>query len=162
MTVQLGPGLLAVNVFKPYPTWSVFRQKIEKAWNSLCSLIKIDRIQRIGLRYINNIDIPDSRDELGNYFRLYPFIPSEFRQNIISFNTTVIFSYFEGRDQCRVQFLRSPNSTDSKTKIILDIDYFLAKEPVDPSEVFTWIEEAHDNIESIFEASITEHLRKMF
>jgi uncharacterized protein (TIGR04255 family) len=162
MLVQVGPRLLAINVLKPYPHWEGFKPRIEMAWKSLQAAIEVQGLERIGLRYINHIELPAQGGELAEYFEFYPFVGQRLPQQMVSFLAGVEFSYADDRDHCRVQFTRIPAS-GGRSLFMLDIDYFLARPgAVKPAEALAWVEEAHSRVEEVFEGCITDKLREMF
>lgn len=163
MLVQLGPRLLVVDVLKPYPTWQGFKPRIEMAWEGLQDIVDVRGLQRIGLRYINRIELPAQDVELAAFFDFYPFIGKRLPQNMVSFIAGGEFPYAEGRDRCRVQLAPAPDSSKEKRAFMLDIDYFLARpRAVEVSDVLGWVEEAHGRVEEIFEGCITDRLRELF
>ncbi len=160
--IQLGPRLLVINVLKPYPTWQGFKPIIEKSWNYLLEIVEVRGVDRIGLRYINQIDSPSDTIELEEYFEFYPHIGKRLPQTLTSFIVGAEFSYDEEQDKCKVQ-LAPAIVHKEKSALILDIDYFLARpQGIDISMVMDWIEKAHSRVEEIFEGCITDKLRKMF
>ncbi len=163
MLVQLGPRLLVVNALKPYPTWQGFKPQIEMAWEGLQDIVEVRGLQRIGLRYINRIELPAQDMQLAEYFDFYPFIGTRLPQNMVSFIVGAEFSYAEGRDRCRVQLAPTPDSSEEKRAFMLDIDYFLARpRAVQVSDALSWIEDAHNRVEEVFEGAITDRLRELF
>lgn len=163
MLIQLGPRLLAVNALRPYPTWQGFKPRIEMAWKSLEDVLEIRGLQRIGLRYINRIELSATNVELAEYFEFYPFVGQRLPQNIVSFIARAEFPYAEGRDLCRVQLAPAPDSSEGRSVFMLDIDYFVAQpRAVGVSEVLDWIEEAHSRVEEVFEGCIADRLRELF
>ncbi|RMG51408.1 MAG: TIGR04255 family protein [Acidobacteria bacterium] len=163
MLFQLGRHLLVVNSLKPYPTWQRFKPRIEMAWKGLQDVLEIKGLERIGLRYINQIELPVQRVELAEYFEFYPFVGPSLPQEMAGFIAGVEFTYAEGRDRCRIQLTPTPSSEDDKRAIMLDIDYFLAQpRAVEAADALDWVEKAHDQIEVIFEGCITDRLRGIF
>jgi uncharacterized protein (TIGR04255 family) len=162
MLVQVGTRLLVVNALKPYPHWEGFKPRIEMAWKSLQATIEVHGLERIGLRYINHIELPAQGVELSEYFEFYPFVGQRLPQQVVSFIAGVEFSYADGRDHCRVQLTPILGSV-GKHLLMLDLDYFVARpRSVEVAKVIDWIEEAHNRVEEIFEGCITEKLREMF
>jgi len=162
MFVQLGPRLLVVNVLRPYPTWQGFKPQIQMAWEGLQDILEVRGLQRIGLRYINRIELPAQSVELAQYFEFYPFVGSRLPQNMMSFIAGGEFPYAEGRDRCRVQLTPAPDA-DEKSAFMLDIDYFLARpRAVEVSGALDWVEEAHSRVEEVFEGCIADPLREIF
>lgn len=163
MFVQVGPRLLAVNSLRPYPTWSGFKPKIERAFESLSSTVEIRGLQRIGLRYINRVEISSLPVRLENYFQFYVFLGPDLPQEMGDFMALAEFVYANGRDRCRVQLRPAVPSGSSRTGLTLDIDYFLAQgRGVEVGAAIDWVEEAHDKVEQIFEGCITDSLRQLF
>lgn len=164
LLVQLGPRLLVVNALKPYPAWQGFKPRIEKAWDRLQEIIDVQGLERIGLRYINRIELPETEAvvELGNYFDFHITIGPRLPRVMASFIAGAEFSYKEGRDRCRVQLTPATGSGE-KSAVILDIDYFLVRpRAVEVSDALEWVEEAHTQVEEIFEGCITDRLRERF
>ena len=69
--IQLAPRMISVNALKPYPSWEIFKEKIIYAYNKINELTDVRGIERIGLIYVNKIDIPEKISELKDYFRFY-------------------------------------------------------------------------------------------
>ncbi|QSR87649.1 TIGR04255 family protein [Candidatus Methylacidiphilum infernorum] len=161
--IQLGPRLLTVNVLRPYPTWQGFKPQIEMAWENLKEILQIEGLERIGLRYINRVELHSSEVKLLEYFEFYPFVGPRLPQNVASFIVGGEFPFVEGRDRCRVQITPVPASSEGMSAFILDIDYFLAQpRAVKVSDIIDWVEEAHSRIEEVFEGCITDRLRELF
>jgi len=165
LVIQLGPHILVVNALKPYPTWEGFKPRIEMAWKKLQEIVDVQGLERIGLRYINRIELPQKEEiRLSDYFDFYPTIGPRLPQIMASFIVGAEFSYEEGRDRCRVQLTPAADSgSGEKSAFILDIDYFLAQpQAVEVSEALQWVEEAHARVKEIFEGCITDKLRELF
>jgi len=162
MLAQVGTRLLVVNALKPYPHWEGFKPRIVMAWKSLQASVEVQGLERIGLRYINHIELPAQGGELAEYFEFYPSVGQRLPQQMVSFLAGVEFSYADDRDHCRVQVAPIPGS-GGKSLFMLDIDYFLAQpRAVEVVDALPWVEEAHNRVEEVFEGCITDKLRKMF
>ncbi|MBC7225754.1 MAG: TIGR04255 family protein [Thermoflexales bacterium] len=161
MLVQLGPRVLTVNCLKSYPTWPVFRSKIERAWFSLKEVLEIKGLELVRLQYINQIKIPEFPEDLQDCFTIYPHFGPLPVSNIVMFIVGALLTFHDGRDRCRLQ-LNNPSEEERQT-VILDIEYSLTR-PGDLGleAIPQWLEEAHDRIENIFESSITDRLRTTF
>ncbi|QSR88497.1 TIGR04255 family protein [Methylacidiphilum caldifontis] len=157
--IQVGPHLLVVNILKPYPNWQQFKQRIQKAWSSLQEVVEIRGLERIGLRYINQIEFPTQDSMLEEYLEFYPFIGKKLPKQKTSFIVGSEFSYEADRDRCRVQLMPSIGN-EKMTAVFLDIDYFLARSRgLEVSAALSWVEEAHNRVEEVFEGCITDKLR---
>ncbi|HWP93153.1 MAG TPA: TIGR04255 family protein [Thermodesulfobacteriota bacterium] len=161
--IQVGPQLLAINCLKPYPTWEGFKPLIEKAFNALIKTVNVDKLQRIGLRYINRIEISSPSINLDDYFEFRPFLGKSLPQDMASFIVQCSLVFFDGRDSCKVQLTNALPEKPENLGFLLDLDYFLAHpQTVSVDEAIEWVEGAHQKVEEIFEGCITQSLREIF
>lgn len=160
--IRLDRGRLSIHKLKPYSSWGEFYPLIDLVFNSYIKNIKIKSIQRIGLRYINNFEIPLSSFDTEQYFNLHPALGDGLPQDLVSFMVGTIFAFENGRDNMRVQLL-DRMAAPGKTMFVLDMDYFLIKSgSILVSEVKEWIVSAHKNIEDVFEKALTDKTKQIF
>jgi uncharacterized protein (TIGR04255 family) len=163
MFLQVGSNLLAVNCLKPYAKWSGFKPRIENAFNMLKDTVDVKGLQRIGLRYINRIEIPTQLVKLEDYFEFHPFLGKRLPQNMSGFSLRCLLPFFGGRDVCTVQLINAVPEKKDSSAFILDLDYFLNQpQAISVNQTLDWIEKAHQQIEEVFEGCITQHLRETF
>ena len=161
--IQVGPRLLAVNCLKPYPAWASFKEMINTALEALAATIKIDEFQRIGLRYINRIEIPFTSLNLEEYFEFRPFLGKKLPQDMTNFIVGCMLMFHNGRDCCRIQLTNTVSEESSNVAFLLDLDYSLAKpQEVVKQQAMEWLEAAHRKVYDIFEGCITDKLRNIF
>lgn len=162
--IQIGQKLLAINRLAPYQTWKEFKPEIDRAFIAMTNTVEVKGLQRIGLRYINKIEIPSKTIDLDKYFEFKPSLGKNLSQ--ITFESFVIgfvVSFFDGRDSCKVQLTSVESAQPDKCAFILDLDYYLAKpQTVSKDETLVWVENAHQKVEDIFEGCITDSLRNIF
>lgn len=160
--VQVGPHLLAVNYLKPYPTWQDFLPLIQRGLDAYCEVASPTGIHRVGLRYINRIEIPGQRIELEDYFEFRPFVGAQLPQDFGPFIVGIQVLYEDSRDTLRLQLANASVETPDTVAVMLDLDYFLARPGEVPLDnVFGWVDVAHGGVEEAFEACITDRLRQM-
>jgi uncharacterized protein (TIGR04255 family) len=163
LLVQMGHLLLAINALRPYPGWTNFKPKIEKVWNSLREIVDVKGFERVGLRYVNRIDLPSPDVKMEEYFAFYPHLGSRLPQRKLSFIVGSEFSYSNGRDRCRLVLFNDPSGMPERLTVLLDIDYFLAQpSAIEASSVLAWVEGAHQRVEEIFEGCLEDRLRELF
>ena len=85
--VQVGRNLLSVNQLKPYPGWETLLPVIQGALAEYCGIAKPKGYQRIGLKYLNRINIPVPQIELEDYFDFYPHLGERLPQQLVEFST---------------------------------------------------------------------------
>jgi len=161
--VQVAPNLLSVNHLKPYPTWNEFRPMI---LDNLCKYREVANpkgITRIGLRYINRIELPGEDIELEEYFDFYPHLGNKLPQEHGSFIVGVQLMFEGGRDILKLELASEKYERPRAFTMLFDLDYFLNKpDGVSMDKIEEWIEIAHTRVEETFEACITEKLRRLF
>ncbi|MEW6232329.1 MAG: TIGR04255 family protein [Chloroflexota bacterium] len=161
--VQVDRHMLAVNHLKPYPTWQEFLPLIRQGFGAYIEVANPKGVQRIGLRYINRIEIPGERIELENYLEFRPFMGSRLPQDFGPFIVGIQVPYENSRDMLRMTLTSAEVMESGKTAFMLDLDYFLAQPGhVTYNDVWRWVDVAHSRVEESFEACITARLRGMF
>jgi len=123
--IQVGPDLLAVNNLKPYPTWQEFLPLVQTGFSAYCEATNPKGIRRIGLRYINRIEIPGPNIEMEDYFLFYPFVGPNLPQEHGSFIVGIQIPYEGARDVLRLQLANASAETLDIVPVMLDLDYFL-------------------------------------
>lgn len=161
--VQVGQHILAVNRLKPYLSWGEFKPQIELGFDTLSKVVEIAGLERIGLCYINRIEIPGERVDLDEYFDFRPFVGERLPQDLSSILLGCQFAFEEDRDRCQVRLRDAVADESSNSAFLLDIDYSTAvAESIRPAEALEWVDEAHQHVEDVFEGCISDALRTLF
>jgi len=158
--VQVGQHLLVTNQLSPYRTWQSFQPLIRQAFEAYRNVMHPTRLRRIGLRYINRVAFDPGTVPLDEYFTFHPFIGNALSGDMLRFAQSGEFAREDGRDMIRIQLASVERGEPA---VILDLDYWLAKaDQFDLAQTFDWVETAHEQIEAVFEACITNRLRQRF
>jgi len=161
--IQVGQRMLAMNCLRPYPGWNGFRPKIERVFGAVSATVRVGGLGRIGLRYVNRIEVPGSKVDLDQHFQFRPFLAQELPQDMLSFIVGCLLPFENGRDLCRLQLTGAVPEKPGHMAVQLDLDYFLAgASPLAPGDALAWIENAHEETERLFEGCITDRLRALF
>lgn len=161
--IQLDQDLLSAHHLKPYPSWPEFVPLILRGFDAYYAIAQPRGVRRIGLRYINRIEIQGDSVRLEDFFQFYPFLGPNLPQMHGSFLVGVDIPYEGGRDILRLQFSTAVVDTSDRWAGILDLDYFLTDPgQVAPAEAVHWLQTAHKWVEEVFEACITDRLRNNF
>ncbi len=162
--IQIGPRILSINQLGPYGTWSEFKSLIGYALDTLGQIVELNSIQKIGLRYINKIEIPGKNVKLEEYFKFRPHLGENLQEKIFTgFMVGCIFSLCEGRDSCKVELANGAPEDSDASAFILDIDYSLIKaQEIALNQSLDWLENAHENVDDFFEGCISDTLRDLF
>jgi len=161
--VQLGRDLLVVNQLHPYPRYDDWRPAVIDMQAKYRKLVMPLAIQRLGVRYINRVTVPDQTVQMEHYFNLYPQVPQELGAAHGDFLMRLQIPPRHAEHQLVATFATAPSSPEEGLGYLLDL-YDIA--PMDERYSFDELEhrmdEAHANIELAFESSITDALRELF
>jgi uncharacterized protein (TIGR04255 family) len=161
--LDVGPHCLRVHRLKPYSGWQAFKPRIEAAFEALKSVVNVQGLDGIELTYVNRISIPGPTINLNDYFSLYPNRGTGLPEQMSGFGMGCTWPYSAERDRCLVQMSTILSEREGQLDFLLNVQYSLAKpQGILPTQVMEWVENAHQQIETIFEGCITERLRKTF
>ena len=161
--IAVAPYRLGVHHFRPYPNWERFSDIISKAFEAYLNVLNPTEVQRIGLRYINDIDLDGVTVQLEEYFNFYPFLGRNIPQQLSQFHCLVQMDFENGLDSLKLQIANAQLNNMQGHRIILDLDYFLARpQNFALSGTSDWLEKAHVNLESVFEGCLKDSARLLF
>jgi uncharacterized protein (TIGR04255 family) len=161
--VQVGPHLLAVNMLRPYTSWSRFRPRIEHAFQVLRDIVEIQTLDGLSLHYINVLEIPEENADPQRYLSLVPplgeILPA--RPDSILIGCEIPFE--GGQDACRIEVTDAIPEKKESTALLLDLEYFLSSPNTLPAEqAMSWLDTAHGHLVQVFEFSLLEPARDLF
>ena len=161
--IAVAPYVLSIHHFKPYPSWAGLSEIVNKAAAAYRQVLNPKKVQRIGLRYINHINIGTNPVALEEYFDFYPFVGPNMPQNLSRFHCLVELEFEDFRDSLIVRIGSEQDPQESEGHIVLDLDYFLAQpEQLDLESAPDWLEQAHANLKSVFEGCLKDPVREVF
>ncbi len=164
--VQVAPHYLSVHQLRPYPGWTAWAPHIQEALNVYVHTARPLGVQRVGLRYVNRILLPNGDPiEPAHYLNFYPHLGEELPQKMVAFHSAVMLPYSDGRDALRLQLRSAEPEREPELRLALelDLDYFLTQaETLSVPELPDWLSGAHAHVEDVFEACLTERSRVLF
>lgn len=161
--IQIGKDHVSIHQFEPYESWAKFLPKIKTGFDSYRSVVKPDNPIRIGLRYINLIHISELTFDIKKYFDIYPHFSKNFPEDFTFFSIKVDFPYEEKGDLLQLRLKSARSRKENHSAILLDLDYGTTQpKNVVLEQVLNWLQQAHENVYRIFEASITDNTRSLF
>lgn len=157
---------LTVVRLAPYLGWDAFFEKIAHAYELYHNTVGFKRIERIGLRYINRIDVPAKPKEaldISRYLKVYPNIP-----HLSLDRTNSIFTRFEYSDEASglTVLVTSGNSDPillNHQSYMLDIDVIRLQDiAMRREDLLAQLCQMRDMKNQIFESLITDTARAIF
>ena len=147
----------------PYESWEPFRDLARSFCDVYRSTTKPLSVERMAVRYINQINVPESSVELTEYFRTSPEISSDLPQQIDGLFMQVRLPQKDiGAAVVLNQTIAPPTKPDV-ISVIFDIDIFSEETVlVDDNAIWEYFEILHSRKNEIFEACITDRTRELF
>jgi uncharacterized protein (TIGR04255 family) len=148
----------------PYLGWEHFRSRARAAWGQWRKVGGSMDLSRIGLRYVNRIDVrsePDEPVSIENYLNVYPETPDG--PPLMGYTMQVLRDV--GADDCRL-VLNSGSVVAPLigfTSFVLDLDVFRENElPLRDDELWALLEKMRQHKNNVFESCITPQARIIF
>lgn len=119
---QLGAAFVAINRLHPYRGWEEeFRGTILDRFEEVRTTYGISEVERIGLRYINKIDIPMAPFRWHDWFRVDLPIPASLRDGSGTFQSHYR-CLLSPNLECILNFGSLSTESTGVSPVILDID----------------------------------------
>lgn len=153
------------NKIKPYTQWEDFVQEAQILWEHYIGIAKPISVVRLGLRYINHIEIPLPFTDFKEYILTVPEIAPGIPQALADFFMQMVIPNEEdGSLAVITETIDKARRTDELVPFIFDID--VMKEVFMPvangSDIWANFEQLHEFKNRIFFNSITEKGRGLF
>jgi uncharacterized protein (TIGR04255 family) len=155
--VQVGPNLLVVNHLQPYQSWNVFCSLIVKIFREYIGLLDSFTLERIGLRYINNVPVPEEPFEVSDFLTTKPNLVNSIDLPISFFHQRYDLLY-EKLFAVLVHQSAIVQKPSGESVIVLDLDFNSnsVESFKHPDEVKKWLDEAHSHISCAFVDSLND------
>jgi uncharacterized protein (TIGR04255 family) len=162
--VILWPTSLIFSQLAPYPGWADFFARFVRDWTLWKKVIGYRKISRVGVRYINRIDIPITGDltHYEEFLNLYPEIPNELGPVFAyGIQTQLACPEIDGRITINSASIPSPLLAHSSFIFDQDI-YKEINVPQSDDDLYKLLNEIHVKKNAVFEACITDRARELF
>src|SRR5260221_12762994 len=150
----------------PYLGWEEFIPRAQRAWAvSKKNTGQVD-IARIGLRYVNRIDIPVREGEpfdIEDYLSFLPKTPDNFKLPMISYLVQSVRPL--EADDCSLMLVSAsvPSPLLGTVSLALDLDVFRESNiPKREDELWALINRMRDHKNFVFESCVTDRARALF
>lgn len=162
--VILWPTSFIFSHLAPYPGWDDFFERFVRDWALWKKVIGYRKIRRVGVRYVNRIDIPISVDvtHYEEFLNLYPKIPDELGP-VFAYGIQTQLPYPEIDGRITINSASIPSPLLGHASFIFDQDIF--KEiniPQLEDGLYKLLNEIHVKKNAVFEACITYRARELF
>lgn len=152
------------NKLKPYTTWDDVISKTRNIWDTYIKNSDIERVIRIAIRYINQLDIPLPINDFKDFLTKPPDVPDEVPDAISSFLSRVVLHDVENSISANITQALGKNIKPEYANIIIDIDVYknVDIQFTKYDEIWGIFEQLHKLKNTIFFNSITEKTAGLF
>lgn len=161
--LQLRHEGFAYSHMAPYTDWATFRGEAQPLWKRYRTIFPETKLTRCALRYINRIDIPETKIEPNDYFGLYAKVPDVLpHQDVIG--STLSLQMPQPDLECLVNIIQALGEpvVAGHLSFLLDIDIFRLKiEEWDDETTWSFLDKLRNRKNEIFEACITNRTREL-
>ncbi len=123
--VQFNRDGFGLSRLEPYETWEKFSDEALRLWNGYAEFTKPTQVTRLGLRYINSIQLPPNELQFGEYVSVGPSTPESLNFSVSGFmhqDAVVVPNYSYAINI--IKTLQRPPDLSIGLNLILDIDTF--------------------------------------
>jgi uncharacterized protein (TIGR04255 family) len=163
--LQVGSRILSVASQAPYPGWEHMFERLVSDWTVARKVWGYRVIDRIGVRFINRIDLRADREgivEYEQYLNLHISLPEDF-PSIFDYNLEFVTSVDDIGCGVRVRSGIAEAGVPGGTSFLLDIDVWRQDEvPQKDAEVLSLLGEMRIAKNRLFETFITDEARTLF
>jgi uncharacterized protein (TIGR04255 family) len=145
----------------PYERWDTFRDEARKLWRHYKNRANPQGITRIGLRYINRIQIPLPITDFKDYVLTIPEIAPGISQSLSNFFMRLEIPQ-ELPTMAIIMQTMEPVTSDNKLPLIFDIDVVREMTIESDDEAWECFENLRDLKNNIFSRSLTEKSKDLF
>ncbi len=158
----LMPNSITVSQLAPYPGWDTFMARFKRDFHGYMGRQKTRQLSRVGVRYINRIDIPVSGEiiEHEQYLNFHPRVPDTLGP-IVGYGMQVSFDIekIDGQVTLRTTPVASP--TLGHASFMLDIDvYTTSNLPMNEAALYELLGHMRVAKNRVFEECITQRARQ--
>ncbi len=146
----------------PYESWQQLRNEANTLWGVYRQIVGDLRMIRIGLRYVNQLDLPTPIRDFRDFIRVYPEVSADISQQLAGFFMQV---QIPQQDLDAILVLNEamvPPSQSDVVSVVLDVDLFKPNLRIESDdELWNVLEALRVRKNLIFEGCITNHTREL-
>lgn len=165
--VQIKPNTMACSRLAPYHGWENFEPRARENWEIWRKTTKHTKIARIGVRYLNRIDIPLKRGhkiDIEDYLTIFPKYPEPYLLTSFTQYTMQVMGPFSIEGFYLIintNVVKSP--LIDHFSIVLDLDLSPQGDmPQRNDKVWEMINQMREYKNNAFEMCITDKARELF
>jgi uncharacterized protein (TIGR04255 family) len=151
------------NKLRPYESWELFRDEGRELWEKYVGVAFPSRVTRLGLRFINRLELPLPLKSFAEFIRTIPEVAPSVPQELSELFMRLVIPKPEiGAAVIIHEALANPTDPD-RIPLILDLDAF-AMVAIDPNSNELWdrLEQLREFKNQVFFGSLTDRCLEMY
>ena len=163
--IQITENLFVFNQLTPYLSFHSWESIFYDVFDIFAKLVSPHAVDRIGVRYLNHVTIPESKFQMSDYFTIFPIIPLGSGNVHGDFLINCVVPQSDEGHFLTYSFSKIvPEPPDEVSQaFLLDLyDQASLGRTLTESEFNSHVRVAHGNVVQAFEGSITDRLRNLF
>jgi len=165
INIEISDKILIIRVKKPYPSWDDIKEIIYYSIKRLTEIISVSSCE-IKFQYNNLISSENGTsfnlEVMADLFNFRPYLGGDLPKEFTDFIVGCEFPLKEVEGKIRVALTTiSKSEKEEKRNYFLNITC-VTDTAINTSATIDWVDKSHEEISKIFEATITEKLRKRF
>ncbi len=161
--VQVKNNAISVSRLPPYEGWSALLDDFKKYYSWYTNK-KFKPLNRIGVRYINRIDIPakEGKIEIEDYFKIFPHVPKTRFPDLNRFMLQTAAAIDDDK-LLTVNLHSEPPPLLKHVSVVFDLDVAQQKNlPVNEAKLFELLGVIRDKKDAFFEDLLTTKCKRLF
>lgn len=162
--IVLQPSSIAVAQLAPYPGWEIFFPRFVRDWEAWKREVGYLRIIRVGVRFINRIDIPttNGRIEEDQYLSVYPKLPDGFGP-VTGYGIQAQLPMLDVGCNLTINSAAVPSPMLGHGSVLLDLDISMeVNVPQKDSDIYELLNRIRIKKNETFEACVTAQAKALF
>jgi uncharacterized protein (TIGR04255 family) len=158
------PQSFAVSQVAPYTGWEAFHKRFNRDFKVFKKELGHRDIARIGVRYINRIDIPSTGPlvEYERYLNVYPKLPKSLTTQI-AFAVQTELEMADVGANLRINSAAVPSPIADHASFLIDLDFYRMQDlPKTEKALGEYLEAIRDKKNEVFESLVTNKARELF
>lgn len=158
----LQPDSLVVAQLAPYKGWESLFARLKRDFAMCKKPGTVRKISRMGVRFINRIDIPITSNvvEHEQYLNLYPQVPAEFGP-LVGYTLQTTFELNTIGSLATIRSAPTQSPTLGHASFMVDIDVYKNTQlPMNDTDIYTLLAQMRTEKNRIFEACVTPLARQ--
>lgn len=160
----LWPSEFVVSQLAPYPGWEVFIARFERDWKIWKQTTGFRHVRRIGVRFINRIDIPliDNRVDHEKYLNVYARLPNPISE-VGAYGVQMAAAIEDIKCALKLNSGTVNAPILNHSAFLLDIDFSrMTDVPQSDADILVLLDQIRTKKNEVFEACITNRTRRLF